>query len=262
MRTSPFALRIHLPEGIDLALTLAGPISRALAFFIDIGAVTAIASVCQKFASLAQFISRDVGAAFLILMYFVCWTFYDMLCEYYWRGQTLGKWLLGLRVMDSAALELRFHQVAIRNLLRSLDLLPVLGLVGATSILLTDKLQRLGDLAASTVVVRTASFAIPNPDIYSRGRYNSLLQHPLLCARLRQKVPQPVAVLASDALTRRDSLEDTARVRLFDEFARYLQSLLPMPEEMAEHLTSEQLVRNVVEVLYAKVQGSTKALTH
>ena len=79
---------------------------------------------------------------------------YGIGCEYFWKGQTLGKWMLGLRVMDMTGLELQFSQVVIRNLLRIFDQLPAWGLVGGVAMLASKHRQRLGDLAAGTVVIR------------------------------------------------------------------------------------------------------------
>ena len=50
---------------------------------------------------------------------------------------------------------------------------------------------------------------------------------------------------------RRDSLDDRARVRLFDELAAYFQTAWwPFPASETEPITSEQYVRNIVEILY------------
>ena len=75
-------------------------------------------------------------------------------CEWYWRGQTVGKRVLKLRVMDEQALRLEFSQIVVRNLLRFVDFLPGLYLVGGTACVLSRRFQRLGDLAANTIVVR------------------------------------------------------------------------------------------------------------
>lgn len=71
-------------------------------------------------------------------------------------GQTVGKRLLGLVVVTERGEPCEFRAAAIRTLLRIIDVLPFLYLVGLAAILLTDGNQRLGDLAADTVVVRAA----------------------------------------------------------------------------------------------------------
>ena len=147
MTEATLALKVRLPQGVIFSLPLAGPVTRCFAFFIDLFIVVALLSGLERILSLLVKLSQDLGTGLVVLGYFALWTLYGMLCEYYWQGQTLGKWLLGLRVIDAAALQLEFHQVAIRNLVRTIDLLPVLGLLGGVTMVLNSRLQRLGDLA-------------------------------------------------------------------------------------------------------------------
>lgn len=69
-------------------------------------------------------------------------------------GRTLGKRALGIRVVSDAGGAASGGQVAVRTLLRLVDTLPILYLVGFIVALLTPKKQRLGDLAGGTRVVR------------------------------------------------------------------------------------------------------------
>jgi uncharacterized RDD family membrane protein YckC len=71
------------------------------------------------------------------------------------RGQTLGKMLLGIKVVREDNGEVPgLGAAAIRTVLRLIDVLPFAYLVGYISILITSKNQRLGDMAANTLVVR------------------------------------------------------------------------------------------------------------
>ena len=246
-----YKLEIHLPEGVTFSLPLAGPVSRALAFLIDIFIITGLTAGIEGASGSIRALYEDLGTGLLILSYFAAWLLYGILCEYYWRGQTIGKWLLSLRVVDASGLELKFYQVAIRNLIRSLDLLPVLGLLGIIVMLSTRRLQRLGDLAAGTVVMRNHRPSTPNIEALVKHRYNSLLEHQVLCARLRQRAAPEAAAIAVEALMRRDGLEDRARVLLFDDLAAYFRALVDFPAEDIEQISSEQYVRNVVEILYS-----------
>ena len=251
MPEARYRLEVRLPEGVTFSLPLGGPVSRCLAFLIDICIISAVTTAFEYVTVSFRAFQQDLGFGILILFYFVAWFFYGILCEYYWYGQTIGKWLLSLRVMDAHGLELRFYQIAIRNLIRMVDLFPALGLIGGIAMLCNGRLQRLGDLAAGTMVVSSRRFPAPNIDGLVRSRYNSLLQHQVLCARLRQRVPARAAGIAVDALLRRDGLEDRARVLLFDDLADYFRSVVEFPAEDVEQLSSEQYVRNVVEILYS-----------
>ena len=88
---------------------------------------------------------------------------YGMVTEWFWRGQTLGKRVLRLRVVDEAGLALRPSQIVVRNLLRAVDFLPVAYGFGLTAMLLDGRFRRLGDLAAGTMVIYDAPAQQPIP---------------------------------------------------------------------------------------------------
>ena len=148
------SLKIRTPEGIEFALPLAGPVSRMLAFALDIGVVMTIGSVMQKVLGPLGFFGKDFSDAVRIISYFVISLAYMALAEWLWRGQTVGKRLLGLRVVDAGGFRLEPSQVIVRNLMRFVDGLPALYLVGGITCLVSRHRQRLGDLAAGTVVIR------------------------------------------------------------------------------------------------------------
>jgi hypothetical protein len=155
-----------------------------------------------------------------------------------------------LRVMDAQGLRLQFHQILMRNLLRFADLLPFAYLVGGISMVLSRRAQRLGDLAANTVVVHIPRQAEPDLDQLLAGKFNSLRQSPHLAARLRQRATAEEARLALQSLVRRDELESEARVRLFAELADHFKGLVTFPAEATDSMPDEQYVRNVVDLLF------------
>ncbi len=243
-------LVIRTPEGIAFSLPLACPVTRCLAWFIDFACITGLLTLISAFLGLASLISLDLGRALVIVGYFVVQVGYGMVCEWLWRGQTVGKRLLRLRVMDAQGLRLQFSQVALRNLLRFVDCLPAFYLVGGVVSLLNCRAQRLGDLVAGTIVVRHLKLPEPDVDQLMAGKYNSLRDYPHLEARLRQRVSPREAGLALQALLRRDQLDLQARLDLFEEMASHFRSLVVFPAEACEGITAEQYVRNVVDVLF------------
>jgi hypothetical protein len=158
--------------------------------------------------------------------------------------------LLRLRVVDAQGLRLQFNQIVIRNLLRFVDSLPVLYLVGGVVSLLNRRFQRLGDIAANTIVIRAPKLSQPDLDQIMAGKFNSLRRHPHLIARLRQRVSPGEAAVALQAVLRRDAFEPEARVELFSEMARHFAAQVAFPAEATEGITDEQYVRNIVDVLY------------
>jgi uncharacterized RDD family membrane protein YckC len=245
-------LKIRTPEGVEFALPLAGPISRMLALTLDILVVMMIGSVAKQILAPLGFLGKDFSDAVVIVAYFVISMLYMMLAEWLWRGQTVGKRLLRLRVVDAAGLRLEPSQVIVRNLMRFIDGLPALYLLGGITCTVSRHRQRLGDLAAGTVVIRAPKLARPDLDQLLNGKYNSLAEIRHLAARLRQKVRPEMGSIALEALLRRDEIEPKSRLALFGEMAGYFRGVVEYPAEVVEQLSDEQYVRNVVEVLFKK----------
>jgi uncharacterized RDD family membrane protein YckC len=243
-------LTIKTPEGIAFSLQLAGPITRFLAWLIDVFTISLVLSILQTFLAFIGFFSLDLAYAIMILTVFVVRFGYGIFFEWYWQGQTLGKKLLRLRVMDEHGLRLQFSQIVIRNLLRVVDILPFLYMAGGLVCLFSKRAQRLGDFAANTIVVWNPRILEPDLDQLFEGKFNSLQDYPHLAARLRQRVSPPEAQIALQALLRRDDLEPQARVELFQELAGYFKSIVQFPQEATEGLSDEQYIRNVVDGLY------------
>jgi uncharacterized RDD family membrane protein YckC len=247
-RTSTLVIRT--PEGIAFSLLLAGPVTRFLAWFIDVMIIAVLTKLLGAVLGFIGLLSVDLALAVMTAGFFLLQFGYAAALEWLWRGQTVGKRLFRLRVMDAQGMRLQFSQVMIRNLLRVADFLPAGYLVGGIACLVSRHAQRLGDLAANTVVIRQPRAVEPNLDQLLAGRFNSLREHPHLEARLRQRVSASEAGAALQALLRRDELDPAARVELFGEMADHFKELVEFPLETAEGLSDEQYVRNVVDVLF------------
>ena len=249
------SLVIRTPEGIEFALRLAGPFSRMLALAIDLAVVAMLGSILQKILGPLLIFGQDFEEALRVVLYFAISLIYGAAAEWIWRGQTVGKRLLHLRVVDARGLRLEPAQVIVRNLVRVVDALPALYLVGGVACVLNAHRQRLGDLAAGTVVIRTPTVPRPDLDQLLGGKYNSLAEHRPLAARLRQRVSPEIAQLALDALMRRDEMDPRARLEVFADLAGYFRALVPYPPEVVEQLADEPYVRNVIEVLYRPISA-------
>ena len=243
-------LLIKTPEGVVFSQTLAGPVTRFLAWMIDFMCASVLLIALNIIVAFTSIVSPELGSALSIIFYFVISIGYALTLEWLWRGQTLGKRMLRLRVVDAHGLRLQFSQVAIRNLLRVIDLLPAMYLVGGMATLLSRKAQRLGDLAANTVVICIPKIVEPNLDQLGADKYNSLRAYPHLCARLRQRVSPAEASTALQAIVRRDEFEPVARVQLFGELAEHFKSKVEFPADAVGGIADEQYVRNVADVLY------------
>lgn len=146
-------LTVTTPEGLELELALAGVGSRfasaLIDFLLELAAFAAVALLLLRFASEA--VAVAIGSLALFAVVFG----YHVLFETLASGRSPGKRALGLRVVSLGGAPVRFKDSAIRNIVRLIDLLPPVTYgLGAAVILLTRRNQRLGDLAAGTIVVR------------------------------------------------------------------------------------------------------------
>ena len=153
--------RVATPEGIELTLRLAGPVPRAMAWAVDLairaGIVFAVMSVALQFG-------RAGWGVVLLTLFFVEWLLPAWL-EAAWRGQTPGKRVMRLAVLNDDGTPVRWPAALTRNLLRAVDFLPFLYGTGLLSMLANRDFKRLGDLAAGTVVVYQAEKAEANKNI-------------------------------------------------------------------------------------------------
>lgn len=152
-------VEIVAPENVAFEYRLAGPFVRALAFAIDAAIIGAeIFAFLFALTTLAEILglSGDKWADELVFALFslnfiaVFW-FWNAAFEAFWRGRTLGKALLGLRVLTTEGRPIGRGQALLRNVLRAADL--ALGPFLAILFCSNDRMARFGDLAAGTIVV-------------------------------------------------------------------------------------------------------------
>jgi uncharacterized RDD family membrane protein YckC len=244
------SIEIETPEGVVFSYQLAMPVTRALACTVDAAVWSGMAYFAGRLASAAAVINADWASFLGVVLYFVISVGYSIGLEWRWRGQTVGKRLFGLRVIDVHGLRLEPSQILLRNLLRLIDALPLFYLVGGIAALVSAKGQRMGDLVANTVVAHERRWETPDLEQIAPARYNSLLAWPNLTHRLRNLVSPEAVGLAVRAVSQRDGYDPDARVELFADLAAYFRSLVRFPENALEGLTDEQFVRNVLRVIF------------
>jgi uncharacterized RDD family membrane protein YckC len=149
-------MQIATPEGVTLELVLAGAGSRAAAAVVDLTVQLLAAGIASGLVTVGVYLlgwPLAVAAALDALIGFLVLFGYNILFEVR-SGRTIGKQLNGLRVLRDDGGPVSFTSSAIRNIVRLVDVYVLLGVPAIVSVLLTARNQRLGDLAASTVVVR------------------------------------------------------------------------------------------------------------
>lgn len=250
MSDSGRRVEIRTPEGIVFPMRIAGPVRRFLALLLDQAAILAAAQAASGLLRGIGLLSGDLYAAASALTYFVLATGYPMALEWKWRGQTLGKRLLRIRVIDEQGLRLTFSQVAVRNMVRFADSLPAFYLLGGAFAFFSPRGQRLGDIAGNTLVIWQPRTRAPDLDRALPETVNSFRDYPRLVARLRDGVSPAEAGLALEAILRRDRLSPDARVERFREIADHFRDIVAFPPECTDGLSDERYVRNVVDVVF------------
>lgn len=168
-------IAVVTPENIAFEYQLAGPFRRLPAYLIDLAIrwVVIIALVVGLYA-IGGLISLSVFGPFAVatgfIVYFVISWFYGTVMETYFNGRTVGKWACGIRTIDVDGTPISGKRALIRNLLRIADLAPLAalssiseevppmfmiptGMIGMMTMVSTRRMQRLGDLAAGTMVI-------------------------------------------------------------------------------------------------------------
>lgn len=244
-------LTVATPEGVLFRLPLAGPASRLYAMLLD-GAI--VLGMVNGIGLLVYWIfAKAPGFGFMVitLAEFAIGLAYSAVLEGFWNGQTIGKRLFHLRVIDQTGLPLRIEQAWVRNLMRVLDALPFAYLVGGISVLSSPVMQRFGDRVAGTLVVRQTPLALPGEEFWTRQKYNSFMEYPTTAMRLRRAATPALASLIQDALRRRNELAPYARREIYRELAKYLQNeISPFPDELLERISDEQYLINACGILF------------
>ena len=142
---------VQTPEGVDLALPVAGPAPRGLACGLDLVLQGVVLSSAQTLLFSAGQTGFAIGL-YLIAAFLTVW-FYPVLFEVLGRGQTPGKRIVGIRVVHEDGTPIGWSASVLRNFLLVADFLPLLYLAGVVSMCVDSSFRRLGDLAAGTLVV-------------------------------------------------------------------------------------------------------------
>jgi len=251
-------ITIQTPEGVDLDLTLAGLGSRFAARIIDelikLAIIVALVAGMASFGASAS-VTPGLDAAgsppeavlvvvaVVVVIVFLVNFFYEVLFETLASGRTPGKRATGLRVVRLDGRPVGFTASAVRNLLRVIDSLPFAYVAGMVCILVSPRNQRLGDLAAGTLVAREMKGAAPASE-RAEGAGSE---------------PPPAwdvtAITAEEAaavrrfLERREGLQEDARARLASQFATRLGPKVAGasdelgPEEFLEALVAAKAAR-------------------
>ncbi len=147
-------IELSIAQNVIAEYKLAPLGKRIFAQIIDITALFIFWQTILSFSS-AFGINEGLYYTFLGFILLVSLPGYYALMEALNKGQTLGKLVLGIRVINEQGNILTLSQTILRGVLLFIDLLLSIGVIGCLFISASRKRQRLGDLAAATLVVET-----------------------------------------------------------------------------------------------------------
>ena len=215
-------LTIATPEGVEVSLTLAGAASRFVSALVDLTIqVVLLTALGLLLGTVGALGAGGVAVAVLAVVSFLLIAGYDVFFEVLNSGRTPGKMLNGLRVVRVEGHPVGFVTSAIRNVLRPIDFLPSLYLLGAVFILATHKNQRIGDIAAGTLVVRERRGHVPELP-RARPERAPAEQTPYASWDTSQITAEEL-ITVRQFLARRDEIEWDARTRLAHTLADRLR---------------------------------------
>ncbi len=229
---------ITTPENIQFEYRIAGPFRRLPALLLDLSIRMLFwLAVVVLFFFIG--ITIPLSGPVLVFVFFVFWFalewFYGMFFESRWNGQTPGKWLTKIRVISVDGRPINAYQATVRNFLRLADFAPMVSLemfspegppayyfptflVSLICMTLTSRFQRLGDLAAGTMVVVNERSWVPSNVKLEDPRVASLSEHIPPNFRMSQTLAKAIALYAE----RRGRISSGRRLELAMHLARPL----------------------------------------
>jgi uncharacterized RDD family membrane protein YckC len=161
-------LNIDTPELVSIEMPLAGIGSRFIALLVDYlilipGGLLLDWLFSRISDAVGAFSMRSAQWAFglyTLLTFLIQWGYFTLF-EAFWNGRTPGKRVARIRVIQRSGRAIGFIESLARNLVRVVDQFPFIYAVGAIAMFATRQHQRLGDLAAGTLVVRDREIETP-----------------------------------------------------------------------------------------------------
>jgi uncharacterized RDD family membrane protein YckC len=272
MQLSPDQLTIDTPEQVSIRFPVAGLGSRFLAILADTALqIFAYALLIFVLVLIASSAPKTAAGEFsrtgekwliagLILFHFVMYWGYFTLFETFWNGQTPGKKLCRIRVIQQSGRQIAFFEAMTRNLIRIVDMMPGFYLIGVIAMLCNRQHQRLGDLAAGTLVIHERASDEP---LWSGSGSRTIT-----AAVFEPSVPEPsfsrsdeinlpadaVARLTAEDLTVIDrffsrilDMELDTRARIAERLAAQMSEKMnfPMPADMKPERFLESIARQM-----------------
>lgn len=219
------------PEGVELDLVVAGLGSRFMASLVDSALQAVLIIPLLALASVSATAGAAVASVGGLLVVFG----YPTVCDALADGRTVGRRLTGLRLVTEDGGRVGFLAAAVRNIVRLVDFLPAAYSVGALAVIVSARNQRVGDMAAGTLVVRAApvrrraAAVVPGAGRAAAPAEEVAMPEGAGVWDLTRLTAEDVRVVRS-FLARRPDLDPAARARVAGELARRLRPVVVGPD--------------------------------
>jgi uncharacterized RDD family membrane protein YckC len=222
--------RTITPEAVAISVDAAGLGSRMIAWLVDTMIQLAIVVPILIGVGIGEVTSTVEVVVISVVIFLLMWAYYPLF-EFFGQGRTPGKRAQRLRVVRTDGQPAGGAAIMVRNLIRIVDviLLPFLAVI---SMLVTARAQRLGDLAAGTMVVRESRLAAPETVASPSGANLPVVDATGLSEREYDVI--------RSFLSRRAALDPAARQRLAAQLAASVRGRVgSVPEGLSDEATLE-----------------------
>jgi uncharacterized RDD family membrane protein YckC len=234
-------------EKVPFTYRVAGLGSRFLAALVDMALWLVLLLMGVLAAGVLEAGRAGLGMALLLLWLFTLLFGYFLLFEWLWLGQTPGKRLLGIRVIQWQGTSISFAQAALRNLVRLIDVLPAAYGVGFLVAACNREQRRLGDLAAGTLVVHQELAAGAVRVLYGHALSGAEQAREALLRQRAEQLDRRQKQLLVEVCLRRDQLRIRSRSRLFSTLADYFRRQMGVAP--AEYESDEKFILHLAAAL-------------
>jgi uncharacterized RDD family membrane protein YckC len=252
-------LSIDTPENVVFNYEVAGLVTRGLAAFVDSLIITItqalVLGITLGFTGIPSIDDSAIQSWMIALLGFLgfvmLWGYY-IFFDLRWNGQSPGKRWLGLRVVCANGTPISLTESLIRNLVRLIDFLPLYYGAGIVMMFVDDKMRRLGDMAAHTLVVRDQKEISLESLKGNSSSISPSISHLAKEVRVARLTSQDIQLM-EDYFARRYSLPSKVRSELRQHILHILLTRLDLPADwMSEHST-ESRIRLIFEA--SRTQG-------
>ena len=238
-------ITVHTTQNIDIDYEIGGLGERILACLIDYGIFIPFFFVIILFSAVLD--SRGIQVYLFVLG--LIFVFYDLLCEVFFNGQSLGKRLMKIRVISLDGTRPKFSQYLLRWLFRLVDFGLTSYLGGVICIALSEKGQRIGDIVAGTTLIKTKPRTQMNNIVFASVEDN----YKPVFTQASQLTDNDIGLIHEVMNNYFKTGNNVAVYKMADKIREYL--LIPLPPDMNSMTFLQTIVKD-----YSYITAHTDAL--